>query len=333
MPDISKLSGERKAAILVVLLGEEVSGGLFEHMSKREVAKIAREVAELGPVEPEIGQRILEEYYLEAIQEPKVQGGPEMARRILSKASISEEIVDQLVKEPVHSDDALGPLLEAPPDVLAEALGDEHPQTTALVLLHLPPQRAAKLLSALPEDKRGETVLRMAEVKAVRDEILDDVAASLHERLGQAGKSKGDEGGILRTAEVLGAMPRNESKLLLEELEPDHPDHVQELRDNLYTFDSLIGVDDRGIQELLRAVDSSKIALALDGAEENLMDKFLGNLSERAAGRLREEMELNDKASKAEKEEAAKEILALALQLEADGKLVFQEPEEPSDGE
>lgn len=330
--DMQKLSGERKAAMLMVLLGEELSDTLFSHLSKREVAKIAREVAEMGPIEHDAAQTILEEYYLRAIRAPKAQGGPDLARRILSKASISEEVVDQLVKEPAaHSDEALGPLLEAPPDILAQALEDEHPQTTALVLLHLPPARAAKLLSALPENRRGETVLRMAQVKVVRDEILDEVAASLHERLGRGAKPSSDEDGIARTATVLAAMARYESKLLLDGLEPDHPDHVALLRDNLYTFESLMEVDDRGIQELLRAVDSAKVALALTGVEEDLADKFLRNLSERAAGRLREEMELTEKSSKKEREEARKELLGLALQLEAEGKLNFAEVEDEDD--
>lgn len=168
----------------------------------------------------------------------------------------------------------------------------------------------------------------MAQVKVVRDEILDEVAASLHERLGRGAKTSEDEDGIARTATVLGAMPRNESKLLLDGLEADHPDHVALLRDNLYTFESLRDVDDRGIQELLRAVDSAKVALALTGVEEDLADVFLRNLSERAAGRLKEEMELTEKATKKEREEARKEILGIALQLEAEGKIAFAQSDE-----
>lgn len=324
--DLAKLDNERKAAMLIVLLGEEASERMFAHLSKREIAKLAREIAELGPIEPEIGNAVLEEYYMRAVKAPKAQGGPDMARRLLASANIAEDLVDQLVHETNYSDEVLGPLLEAPPAMLAEALADEHPQTMALVLLQLPPARAGALLAALPDEKRCETVLRMADVRQVGDEIIDEVAASLSERLGKS-KGSGEEDGILRTAGVLGAMQRKITKAILDELEADHPDHAAQLRDNLYTFDSLIDVDEKGIQELLRAVDNQQIALALDDVEEELEQLFMNNLSERAASRLKEEMELNTKATKADKEAAQKEILTIAMQLEADGKLSFAEPE------
>ena len=294
-------------------------------MNKREVARLAREVAEIGAIENEIAHAVLEQYCQRALGAPAAFGGPDVARRMLSRASISEDLVDQLVHEQsTHSDDVLGPLLEASPRVLAKALEEEHPQTTALVLLQLPPKRAAQLLESLPDAKQGETVLRMANVAAVREEIIDDIAFSLRERLRNAEADEGG-GGVLKTAEVLGAMPRVCSKKLLDELEADHPDHVQNLRDNLYIFDSLIDVDDRGMQELLRAVDTAQIARALDEMPEELCDRFFKNLSERAVDRLKEEMELNARVSEPEKEEARKAILQLALQLEADGKLVFRE--------
>ena len=302
------LSGVQRAAILVVLLGEQATAQLFQHLSKREVAKIAREVADLGPIEPEIAQAVLEEYYLAALDAPVDQGGPEVARKILSQASISEEIVDQLITEPAaaQANDVLGPLLEAPPDVLARALQDEHPQTTALVLLQLPPRRAGLLLSALPEEARSETVLRMANVKTVRDEIIDQVATSLHERLSSAKRGQESQGSIARTATILGSMARAETKTLLEKLEPDHPEQVQELREQLYTFESLMDADDKGMQELMRQVDASRVGLALVGCEEEMISKFLDNLSERASKMLREEMEFLGTPHPKEQAEARK---------------------------
>lgn len=321
---LGSLSGEEKAAILVVVLGEKVSGRMFGHLSKREVAKIARRIAELGPIKDDVGEAVLEEYYVRALDTPRVYGGPDIARKMLHQAAISEEIVDQLIQDSSagHSD-VLGPLLEAPPDVLAAALQDEHPQTTALVLLHLPPDRAGVLLAALPEAARKDTVLRMVNVKPIRDEIIDQVAASLHERLTTTKKAQDAQGGIARTASVLGTMARSETKKLLDQLEEENPEPVQALREQLYTFDSLLLADDRGIQELLRQVDTSKLALALSGADEALMNRFLSNLSARAAGMLKDEMEFLGQPNAADQAAAQKELLGVALNLESEGALNF----------
>lgn len=331
----TRIPGERKAAILVVMLGEQVSGELLKHLTRREVARIAREVAQLGPIDSALADEILREYYVNALEAPREQGGPDMARRILLQASISEEIVDQLLggRDPDGGEGGgLGPLLEAPPETLAHALEDEHPQTTALVLLHLPPRRAAHLLRALPDEARAETVLRMATLRQVPGEVLGEVATSLQERLSRH-KTREEQDGLERTATVLANLPRVVSKGVLDELEGDHPDEVAKLRAELFTFESLVLADDRGMQELLRQLDSTRIALALQGADEPLRDRFLGNLSERAAGMLKEEMEYLGTPTPADVAAARKEILDLALRMEAEDRLKFAEPGDEPEGD
>jgi flagellar motor switch protein FliG len=322
------MSGERKAAILVVMLGEQVSGELLKHLSRREVARIAREIAQLGPIDTAVADEVLREYYVNALEVPREQGGPDMARRILLQASISEEIADQLLggRDPEATEGGgLGPLLEAPPETLAHALADEHPQTSALVLLHLPPRRAAHLLRALPDDARAETVLRMATLRQVPGEVLGEVATSLQERLSRH-RTREERDGLERTAVVLANLPRVVTKAVLDELEGEHPDEVARLRSELFTFDSLRRADDRGMQELLRQLDSTRIAVALHGAEEPLQQRFLGNLSERAASMLKEEMEYLGTPAAPDVAAAQKEILDLALKMEAEDRLVFAEP-------
>jgi flagellar motor switch protein FliG len=182
------------------------------------------------------------------------------------------------------------------------------------------------LLASLPEDARAKTVLRMATLRQVRGEVLGEVATSLHERLTHAKRAQEAQDGITRTATVLERMARAETKRLLDELESDHPDEVQELRDRIYTFESLLLADDRGMQELLRQVDSAKVALALAGVSEELADRFLKNLSERASSMLKEEMEFLGTPNPSDQEAARKEILDLALKLETEGGLTFAEP-------
>lgn len=329
---VAQLSGEQKAAILVVMLGEEASGKMLEHLSKRDVARIAREVADLGAIDPALSNAVLEEYYLGALNAPQFQGGRDVARRLLSMAEIEEEIVDKLISDASSSsDDLLGPLLEAPPEVLAAALQDEHPQTTALVLLHLPPPRAALLLAALDDERRAETVLRMATLRLVRNDLLDDVAESLQQRLIHARRAAETGDGIMRTIAILEKMSRADTRRLLDELEEEHPEEVQQMRDALYTFESLELVDDKGMQELLRQVDSSRLALSLTGQSELLVERVVKNLSERAASMLKEEMEFLDSPNEDDRAAAQKEVLDAALKLESEGLLKFLEPDDAND--
>ena len=245
---------------------------------------------------------------------------------MLARRNIAEDIVDQLVQETNYTDDVLGPLLEAPPACWRRRCRTSTRRRRRWCSCTC--RRAARACCSprCPDGQRAETVLRMADVATVGDEVIDEVAASLPERLRRA-RPEARRTASQRTATVLGTMARVTRSAILDELEADHPEQAQQLRDKLYTFDSLIVADDRGIQELLASVDNQQIALALDGVEPELERLFMENLSERAASRLREEMELNVKATRTDKENARKEILAIAMQLEADGKLSFSEPE------
>ncbi|ANM30524.1 hypothetical protein ABI59_14495 [Acidobacteria bacterium Mor1] len=325
-PNIDHLSGPQRAAIVMAVFGEEIAEQMLPHFSKRDVARIAKEMADMGSIEPEIADTVLEEYYLAAMKPPGARGGPELARKLLSAAEISENLVDKLLgPELAPGEELLGPLLETPPPSLARALQEEHPQTAALVLLHLPANKAAETLRAMPEQARSETVLRMATLREVKGEVLGDVASSLNARLDEKSGSKEPTDGIGRTASVLTQLGRAEMKSILEALEPDHPDEAEALSGQVFTFDSLMDVDDRGMQELLRQADTQRLALALKGANEDLSERFLANLSERASAMLREEIEFLATVNPDEQAAARKEIIDIALKLEADGNLVFQE--------
>ncbi len=321
---LDELSGARKTAILFVLLGEDVASRLLQHLSKREVARIAKEIAELGTIDPQLAEAVLQDYYLTALKSPAERGGADLARKLLAQAEIPVSLMDQLLGPELRpGEEALGPLLETKPELLARALQEEHPQTAALVLLHLPVERAGEVLAAMPEDAQSETILRMATLKTVRGEVLGEVASSLHERLDAAGSDREETDGMERTASLLLKLARADMKRLLDALEPDHPEEVEQLRSRIFTFDSLILVDDVGMQSLLRQVDTQKLALALKDASAELSERFLGNLSERAASMLREEMEFLTQVAPNEQEAVRKEIIDLAIKLEAEGTLSF----------
>ena len=325
-----KLPGSRKVAILMVLLGQEVAGSLLQRLPRESIAEIAGEVARVGAIDPELAQAVLEDYFVDAIRPVQPRGGAELAAQLLASASVPEDARHLILgtKPPDPARELLAPLLDAPAEILASVLAEEHPQTAALVLLTLRPEQAAKVLAGMPEETRSGAVKRMSVLRTVRGEVLDAVAASLQERLGstelQPAREEGDP--LERTAAVLQEMPRNDVRTLLEGMEESDPERAAKLREMVYTFDSLIFADDRGIQELLRMVESKTLALALQNAEPELREKFIGNLSERAGSMLKEEIEYLGTVRPADRQMAEREIIDQALKLEHDEKLVFNEP-------
>lgn len=324
------LTGPRKAAILMVLLGEEVAAKLFRHLSREEMAAVAREVAALDDIEEELSRQIIEEYVAQALRPGADRGGVELARKLLAGAQVPEQEQHELLGLQAElARQVLGPLADADPAVLAPTLEGEHPQTAALVLLHLPASRAARVLEKLGEESRSKIVLRMVALRRVSGELVGEVASSLVDRLHDREPDEDEEAGassLDRTAEILQNLKRSDARQLLDQLEGDDPESAGILHERVYSFETLLLADDRGIQELLRQVETRTLALALHEAEEALARKFLDNLSERAAGMLREEMELTGTVRPQDQEKARREILDTALKLEQEDRLVFEEP-------
>lgn len=331
------LRGPRKAAILMVLLGDEVAGKLLRHLPRAQMARLAREVAELGPIDEQLAGRVLQEYFVEAVRSPQESGGVEVARRLLSRAAVPDDQHEEILGRRAGAvPKVVAPLLEATPSRLARALAQEHPQTIALVLVHLPPSRAAKVVRALPEEIRSDTLLRMTSLRQVRGDLLGEVAQTIREGLGALAPEETSDAvvnALDRTAAMLASMKRADARALLELIRAERPDQASELQVRVFTFDSLALADDRGIQELMREIEAKRIATALKGAPETVSRKFFANLSERAATMLRDEMEFLGAVRPEDCEEARREIVDLALKLEQDGRLVFTDVESEEDSD
>jgi flagellar motor switch protein FliG len=333
---VGSLSGPERAAILMVVLGEETAGGLLKKLPATSAAEVLAQVARLGEVDPRVAEQVLRDYYIDATRPEKQQGGAEIARRLLARTEIPREQHERILGaggDPVAQ--LLAPLLATPPQRLSEILAAEHAQTAALVLLHLDPRRAAQVLEAMPSEVSKQVIARMAEVRPVRGEMLEEIVGGLEDQVRHAASApspRAEVAGLERTAAVLQAMPRGRMRQLLEGVEQSHPGQAAKLRERIFTFESLLLADDRGIQELLRLVETRTLALALDGAPQELADKFLRNLSERAAAMLKEEMEYLGTVRPADREAPRAELIRQALELEGQDKLVFAEGESSGDG-
>jgi flagellar motor switch protein FliG len=289
------LSGLRKAAILLTALGEEPSSQIFKHLSNDEIEKVVKELAQLGAVPADTGERVLTEFNdMASAAEYVNQGGLGYARKLLDRTLGLEEsrrILDRLARQ-FKSTVGFVQLERADPQLSKFILG-EHPQTIALIMAHLHPNNAAELVSLLPETIRVEVLTRMANLDEISPEVIAQISALIDQRLTTLGRgSREQRGGIRAVAELFNRLDRGISKEVLETIEADSPDLAVSIRNLMFVFDDLRQVEDNGLREIIQRADKKGLAVALKGAAEDIRARFFGNMSKRAADMLKEEMEV-----------------------------------------
>lgn len=215
-------------------------------------------------------------------------------------------------------------LQKADPQQLAKFLETEHPQTIALILAHLHARQASALLLRLPEEIRGETVKRLAQLRQFSPEVAQKVSLALHKRLESLGEqSRRAYAGIKGAADLLNQLDPNASKAILESIEQEDPKMALGIRNLMFTFEDLMGVPETGIRELLGQLDKKTLAMALRGASEELKNLIFKSMSTRAVDMLKEDMEVLGPVRTKDVHQAQHEIVEVARKLEAEGKLVL----------
>jgi flagellar motor switch protein FliG len=333
------LTGTQKAAILMALIGEEAAGNVLEHLDPAEIRQITREIARIRMIDPSAHAGVLREFVeMVASARGLEPAGPHLARKLLQRTMPDE--VDRLVEDPdrdevrddedergeVRLPDLPAPLMRASSRRIAMLLAEEAPQTAALVLAHLPPRKAARIMLLLPVERRLEVTRRMATIREIRPDVVQRVAQVLQDKLAAIDEEPFvPVNGVQTAADTLTRMGRAAGKEIVEAMSGDFPDLSRQLRDMLFTFDMLRGLGDRDAQELLRQVDRGALALALKGSDPEVTQRFLNNMSERAAQMLVEEMDLIGAPRLADIERAQRTIIELVLKLEAEGLVVLEE--------
>lgn len=325
----AQMSGTKKAAILLVLLGEEAASAVYRNLSENEVQKVTQEIAELGSVPPETVTEVLEEYHeLTLTQEYLAQGGKDYATKLLVKAFGDEgakRLLDQVSLAQQMSASKLDSLQKADPQQLAKFLEGEHPQTIALALAHLDPRQASALLMKLPEQVRAESVKRLAQLRQFSPEMAQKVSFVLHKRLQTLGEqSRRAYAGFKGVADVLNRLDPASGKGILELIERDDPSLALNIRNLMFTFDDLLAVPETAIRELLSQLDKKTLALALKGAPEELRMHVFKCMSSRAVEMLKEDMEVLGPVRARDVAKAQQEAVAIARRLESEGKLTLK---------
>jgi len=320
--------GLQKAAILMVLLGEEVASHIYRNLSENDVERLTQRIVELEQVKPETALAVLDEYSkLSQTQAHLSDGGPEYARKLLVKA-FGEEGAQRLLEQVTVANDSSGEHLEslqkADPQQLAKFLEGEHPQTTALILAHLNARQASVLLSRLGEGARAEVIKRLAGLRQFSPEVAQKVSVALHKRLEALGEqSRRGYAGLKGAADLLNQLDPNVGKAILESIEGNDPKMALGIRNLMFTFEDLLGVPEAGVRELLGQLDKKTLALALRGASEELKNLIFKSMSSRAVEMLKEDLEVLGAVRTKDVNQAQREIVEVARKLESEGKLVL----------
>ncbi|MGQ9916894.1 MAG: flagellar motor switch protein FliG [Bryobacteraceae bacterium] len=323
---VQRYSGLQKAAILMVTLGEELSGMVLKHLEEDEVAAIGKEVARIPAITAAEAEGILDEFYqMSMAQDYVLKGGIEYARKMLISAfgpEMATRILDRLIKLLGHDTASFDALQKADPQQLAKFIHSEHPQTIALILSHLGPSQAAGLLFSLPPELRADVALRMANLEQISPDIISKIAGIIGQKLKALGElSRESYGGVRAVAEMFNRLDSATSKEILDTIEAQDPNLAETIRHLMFVFEDLLLIDQNGIKEILARVDRKLLTVALKGTSDQLKNHFMQCMSQRGAEMLREDMEALGPVKIKEVEAAQQQIISVVRQLEAEGVL------------
>jgi flagellar motor switch protein FliG len=325
----SVLTGSQKAAVVLAQLDLDRAAKILKAMTEQEVVDLMGTMATLPTLAPDDVRRVLSEFSLHATAAVQVgQGGVDVARKLLRErlgSAKTEEILDRFVSASYSH--PLSFLHRIDPQQIASFIGDEHPQLVALVMSHLPPDSAAQVFANLEEATRTDVARRIATMERISPDVVQQLAEFLEQKLAailRAGVTGTHEmGGLPSIVAILNQTERASEQQILTELEQSDPELAEKIRNEMFVFDDVASLDDRTLQQILRNVAPKELAIALKTAPDEVRDKFLSNVSERAAQDVLEEIELLGPTRVSQVEAAQSAIVKTVRELESSGEIVL----------
>ncbi|WP_028974872.1 flagellar motor switch protein FliG [Spirochaeta cellobiosiphila] len=320
------LNGRQKAAIFLVTLGSEISADIFKHLREDEIEALTFEIARLDAVNPEQRDMVLMEFQeLMMAQDFITSGGIDYARELLEKSLGSQKAVDIINR--LTSSLQTRPfdfIRRTDPAHLLNFIQQEHPQTIALILAYLEPNKASIILGQLPHEIQSDVARRIATMDRTTPEILREVERVLEKKLSTlSSEDYTQAGGVESIVEILNLVDRSTEKTIIESLEEDDPELAEEIKKRMFVFEDIVMLDDRAIQKVLREVDTNELAKALKAVDAEVQDKIFRNMSKRAAALLKEDMEFMGPTRRKDVEEAQQKIVSIIRKLEEQGEVVI----------
>ena len=321
---VTNLTGVQRAAIVLLSLGEQQAAEVLKHMGAREVQKLGVAMTTLGEVSREAVARVFDEF-IDVLARPGGigSGADDYVRAVLTQA-LGEERAGSLIDRILAGRNTTGldTLKWMDPRAIAELVRNEHPQIIAIVMAHLDGDQAAEVLKCLPERARVDVLLRLATLDGIPPHALNELNDVMARQFAGSQSIKSSSvGGVKVAANILNFMDSGQDEALLGAIGEVDSELGTRIRDLMFVFDNLADLDDRAVQAVLREISSEQLALALRGADARVREKITGNMSQRAAEILIEDMEARGPVRLAEVEAAQKDILAVVRRMADNGDI------------
>ncbi|PKR87056.1 flagellar motor switch protein FliG [Heyndrickxia camelliae] len=320
------LTGKQKAAILLISLGPDVSASVYKHLSEEEIEKLTLEISGVKKVAAETKEEILDEFHNIALAQDYIsQGGIGYAKTVLEKAlgpeqaaTIINRLTSSLQVKPFDF------ARRAEPSQILNFIQNEHPQTIALILSYLEPEKAGQILSELPQDVQADIARRIAIMDRTSPEIISEVEAILEQKLSSTvTQDYTQTGGIEAVVEVLNGVDRSTEKTILDSLEIQDPELAEEIKKRMFVFEDIVTLDNRSIQRVIREADNEDLLLSLKVSSEEVKDVVFRNMSSRMVETFKEEMEFMGPVRLRDVEEAQSRIVTIIRKLEDSGEIII----------
>jgi flagellar motor switch protein FliG len=321
------MNNEEKAAILLLSLNEEQAAEVMKNLRSSEVRRISKYMSRITSISSKDVQVVAKEFCDLAKEKGGIQSVKEdVAKNIVMRAlgpeqagSIITALDDE--KEKFNENPIFEKLRDIDPKLLTDFTKMEHPQTIALIMAHLRPEQAAEIMDSLGPEMQIEIVRRMSSLKSVPMELIEDVAQTLEDEIITGASNEKEVGGVKLMADILNRMNRTTESAIISSLDSSDPELAAEIRGLMFTFDDILKLDDRSMQELLREVASEDLSKALKVIDAEGRERVFKNMSKRGADMLKEDIDMMPPIRLSDVEKSQRAILDVCKRLEAEGRI------------
>ncbi|AHF07788.1 flagellar motor switch protein FliG [Desulfitobacterium metallireducens] len=320
------INGIQKAAILMIALGPDKSAKIVQHLTETEIDQLTLEMANVHKISAEQRDNVVDEFHQMCIANDYIaQGGIDYARDVLERALGEQKAFDIISR--LSSSLKMRPfdlVRRTDPKQLLSFIQGEHPQTIALIMTHLPSDKAATILSSLAHEKQADITRRIALMGRTSPDVLKEIEKILERKISSlAPTDYTTSGGIQSVVDILNRSDPGTLKVVMDALEMDDPELAEQVKRQMFVFEDIVMLDDRGIQLVLREVDSKDLALAIKGSNPEVGEKIMQNMSARASQMLKEDIEFMGPVRLRDVEDAQQRIVKVIRRLEESGAIVI----------
>ncbi|MGX7023567.1 flagellar motor switch protein FliG [Vagococcus hydrophili] len=322
---MENVDGTRKAALLLISLGSETASQIMKLLPEKYIKKVSYEIANIDHVNPDEKDQVIEEFIqMSTARRHMIDGGIDYAVDILNKAlgtQKAKEVIDVLTQIQLR-ERPFDIARKADPQQLTNLLLEEHPQTVALILCYMQPEKAAEILANFPDNRQAEIAEKIGTISGTSPIIIEKIEKVIENKFSNfINNDTENVGGVDTLVDILNSVGRSTEKNIISDLEKTQPELSEEIKANLFTFDDIVGLEKSDVQKVLREVNHDVLVLALKGASDTIKDFIYGNQSSRSVEMLKEDLQFLGPARLSAVEEAQQNIVAVIRRLDEEGEI------------